>query len=259
MRTPSLTLRDYSKVGAAHKLSYSKENLPRMPGGFMPSLRTRCTAVCLVAALSLLLPALLPAQGTAGRIIGRVADSSGAVLANAKVTLVNEGTNVSRDATTNSAGDYDFVEVPVGTYRLEFDLTGFKKNIRRGVALDINQVITLNMTMQVGAKQEVVDVTSEAPLVDTTSTQLGAVVNDRSVLQLPLNQRDTYQFLQLQPGVVSPFAAGTGGNIVYGSDQTGAVSVNGGRGRSNNFSVNGGDANDQFVNLPAVQPTPDSI
>src|SRR5712691_4272883 len=257
MRTPSLTLRDYSKVVAAHKLSYSKENLPRMPGGFMPSLRTRCTAVCLVAALSLLLPALLPAQGTAGRIIGRVADSSGAVLANAKVTLVNEGTNVSRDATTNSAGDYDFIEVPVGTYRLEFDLTGFKKNVRRGVALDINQVITLNLTMQVGAAQEVVDVTSEAPLVETTSTQLGAVVGDRAVSELPLNSRDTYQFLQLQPGVMS--TVGSSNSIVYGSSNAGAVSVNGGRGRSNNFSVNGGDANDQFVNLPTVQPSPDSI
>src|SRR5258708_2453186 len=228
-----------------------------MPGGFMPSLRTRCTAVCLVAALSLLLPALFRGQGTAGRIIGRVADSSGEVLAKAKVTLVNEGTNVSRDATTNSAGDYDFIEVPVGTYRLEFDLTGFKKNVRRGVALDINQVITLNMTMQVGATQEVVDVTSEARLVETTSTQLGAVVGDRAVSELPLNSRDAYQFLQLQPGVMS--TVGSSNSIVYGSSNAGAVSVNGGRGRSNNFTVNGGDANDQFVNLPTVQPSPDSI
>jgi carboxypeptidase family protein len=228
-----------------------------MPGGFMPSVRARCTAVCLVAALSLLLPALLPAQGTSGRIIGRVADPSGAVLANVKVTLINEGTNVSRDALTNSGGDYDLIEVPVGTYRLEFNLTGFKKNVRRGVALDINQVITLNMTMQVGAAQEVVDVTSEAPLVETTSTQLGAVVNDRAVSQLPLNSRDAYQFLQLQPGVMS--TVGSSNTVVYGSDRPGAVSVNGGRGRSNNFSVNGGDANDQFVNLPTVQPSPDSI
>jgi len=100
-------------------------------------------------------------------------------------------------------------------------------------------------------------VTSEAPLVDTTSTQLGAVVNDRAVTQLPLNARDTYQFLQLQPGVMS--TVGSPNSVVYGSDRAGAVSVNGGRGRSNNFSVNGGDANDQFVNLPTVQPSPDSI
>lgn len=212
--------------------------------------------VCL-AVTAVLTPTMLLAQGTTGRIVGRVADPGGAVLGNVKVTLVNEGTSVSRDTRTNENGDYDFVEVPVGTYRLEFDVAGFKKNIRRGVSLDINQVITLNMTMQVGATQEVVDVTSEAPLVETTSTQLGAVVGDRAVSELPLNSRDTYQFLQLQPGVMS--TVGSSNSIVYGSNNAGAVSVNGGRGRSNNFSVNGGDANDQFVNLPTVQPSPDSI
>ena len=83
------------------------------------------------------------------------------------------------------------------------------------------------------------------------------MVNDRSISQLPLNARDTYQFLQLQPGVMS--TVGSSNSVVYGNDKAGAVSVNGGRGRSNNFSVNGGDANDQFVNLPTVQPTPDRI
>src|SRR5579862_4682306 len=223
----------------------------------MPSRRACWFAVCLVVAVAVSIPTMLSAQGTSGRVVGRVSDPAGAVLANVKVTLVNEGTSVSRDTKTNESGDYDFVEVPVGTYRLEFDLKGFKKNVRHGVALDINQVITLNMTMQVGAAQEIVDVTSEAPLVETTSTQLGAVVGDRAVSELPLNSRDTYQFLQLQPGVMS--TVGSSNTLVYGSDSPGAVSVNGGRGRANNFSVNGGDANDQFVNLPTVQPSPDSI
>ena len=223
----------------------------------MPSLRSRWSKLCLALTVCLSLSVILSAQGTGGRILGRVSDPSGAVLAEAKVTLVNEATNVSRDTTTNTSGDYDFVEVPVGSYRVEFDLKGFKKVVRRNVALDINQVITLNMTMQLGAAQEVVDVTSEAPLVETTSTQLGAVVGERSVTELPLNSRDTYQFLQLQPGVMS--TVGSSNSIVYGSSNAGAVSVNGGRGRSNNFSVNGGDANDQFVNLPTVQPSPDSI
>jgi hypothetical protein len=223
----------------------------------MPSSRAHWTAVCLTVAFSLCTSTLLVAQGTSGRILGRVADPTGAVLAGVKVTLVNEATNVSRDALTNGNGDYDFVEVPVGTYRLEFDLRGFKKNVRRSIALDINQVITLNLTMQLGGAQEIVDVTSEAPLVETTSTQLGAVVGDRAVSELPLNSRDTYQFLQLQPGVMS--TVGSSNSIVYGSNNAGAVSVNGGRGRSNNFTVNGGDANDQFVNLPTVQPSPDSI
>jgi hypothetical protein len=235
-----------------------KKKIPlKMLGGCMPSLRARWSVVCLVLLGSLFIPAFLVAQGTSGRILGRVADPTGAVVAGVKVTLANEATNVSRDTTTNTSGDYDFVEVPVGTYRLEFDQKGFKKNVRRNVNLDINQVITLNMTLQLGGTQEVVDVTSEAPLVETSSTQLGAVVNDRAVSQLPLNSRDTYQLLQLQPGVMS--TVGSSNSIAYGSNNAGAVSVNGGRGRSNNFSVNGGDANDQFVNLPTVQPSPDSI
>ena len=221
-----------------------------------PTLRRALSCV-----ISLLMLGCLPAigQSTGGRIIGKVSDSTGAVVSGVNVKLTNVATGVSREATTNDSGDYTFVEVAPGNYRAEYTLQGFKRNVRDNITVEVNQVLTLNATLQPGGTQEVVEVTSEAPLVDTTSTQLGAVVDNRSVVQLPLNQRDTYQFLQLQPGVVSPFAAGTGGNIIYGSDQTGAVSVNGGRGRSNNFSVNGGDANDLFVNLPAVQPTPDSI
>src|SRR5262249_60121351 len=80
-------------------------------------------------------------------------------------------------------------------------------------------------------------------------------VNERAVSQLPLAQRDTYQLLQLQPGVQSQVGLDT----VYGSDRAGVVSVNGGRGRDNNFTVNGGDGNDQFAGLPAIQPSPDAI
>src|ERR1700676_1482161 len=223
----------------------------------MPSTGPRWIAVCLVAVVSILAPTLLPAQGTGGRILGRVSDPSGAVLGGVKVSAVNEATGVSRDTQTSDSGDYGFPDLPVGTYTLTFELPRFKKNVSKGVSLDVNQVITLNMSMQLGAAQEVVDVTSEAPLVDTTSTQLGAVVNNRSVNELPLNARDTYQFLQLQPGVQSQL--GSSGGTFYGSGDAGAVSVNGGRDRANNFSVNGGDANDQFVNLPTVQPTPDAI
>ena len=197
------------------------------------------------------------AQSTGGRLVGRVTDSTGAVVNGVRVTLINDATGVSRDTKTSESGDYTFVEVVPGNYRVEYVLEGFKKDIRRNVTIEVNQVLSLNVTMQPGGAQETVEVTSEAPLVDTSSTQLGAVVNDRAVSQLPLNARDTYQFLQLQPGVMS--TTGTGNQIVYGSDKSGSVSVNGGRGRANNFSVNGGDANDLFVNLPTVQPSPDSI
>lgn len=231
----------------------------------MPSLRARRFQLCgsknclsasaAVLAACFVLSSLVLAQGTGGRILGRVADPSGAVLAGVKVAATNEATGVKHDTVSNDSGDYAFPDLPIGTYSLTFDLTGFKKALRKSVTLDLNEVITLNMALQLGAAQETVDVTSEAPLVDISSTQLGAVMDSKQVSQLPLNARDTYQLLQLQPGV-----QGVGGSdLFYGSNTAGAVSVNGGRGRSNNFSVNGGDGNDLFVNSPAIQPSPDSI
>jgi hypothetical protein len=213
--------------------------------------------VILCISLCISLSTFLSAQGTGGRILGRIADPTGAVLSGVKVTATDDATGVAHNVLSNDSGDYVLPDLPVGTYSLSYDLKGFKNLVRHNITLDVNQVITLNTTMQVGQAQEVVDVTSEAPLVDTTSTQLGAVVNNRSVNELPLNARDTYQFLQLQPGVQSQL--GSSGGTFYGSDDAGAVSVNGGRGRANNFSVNGGDANDQFANLPTIQPTPDAI
>lgn len=222
----------------------------------MLSLRARWCVLCVaIAAAGLFVRA--NAQGTGGRILGRIADPTGAVLSGARVTATNEATGVTRDVLSNDSGDYVFPDLPVGTYGLTVDLKGFKKVVRHSIGLDVNQVLTLNMTLQLGTAQEVVDVTSEAPIVDTTSTQLGAVVNNRSVNELPLNARDTYQFLQLQPGVQAQL--GSSGGTFYGSDDAGSVSVNGGRDRANNFSVNGGDANDAFVNLPTIQPTPDAI
>ena len=224
----------------------------------MPTLKPSHSSIWLViVSLCLTCSTVVFAQGTGGRILGRVSDPTGAVLAGVTVTLTNEATGVSNTTATNAGGEYGFPQVAVGTYRMDFDLTGFKKSLQRGVNVDLNQVVTVNSVLQIGETKETVEVTSEAPLVDTTSTQLGAVMDSRSVSNLPLNSRDTYQLLQLQPGVMS--TVGSSNSLVYGSDSPGAVSVNGGRGRSNNFSVNGGDANDLFANLPTVQPSPDSI
>jgi hypothetical protein len=221
----------------------------------MPSSTARCATRWLVVLFCLLSSTLVLAQGTGGRILGRVTDPSGAVLANVTVRVTNEATGVASETKTNGSGDYNFLEVAPGNYTVEFEQTGFKKNVQKSVTVTVNGVVTLNSTLQIGATQETVEVTSEAPLVDTTSTQLGAVVNQRAITNLPLNARDTYALLQLQPGVQSQ----VGSDLFYGSDKPGVVSVNGGRGRSNNYNVNGGDGNDQFANLPVVQPSPDSI
>jgi len=195
------------------------------------------------------------AQSTGGRIRGTVTDPSGGAVPAANVTLVNEGTHATREVQSGASGEYIFIEVPVGSYEIDLTIQGFKKYVRKGIALDLNQVLTVDIALQLGGSTDVVEVTGAPPVVDTSSTQLGAVVNERSSTQLPLNQRDVYQLLQLQPGVQSQL----GNDTFYGSDKAGVVTVNGGRGRSNNYTVNGGDGNDLFVNLPAIEPSPDSI
>ncbi len=224
----------------------------------MPSPKpSRIFCWLVILSLCLICSTFLSAQGSGGRILGRVSDQSGALLSGVKVTATNEATGATHQSQTNATGDYAFPAIPVGTYTLTFDMAGFKTSILKGITVEINQVVTFNSTLQIGQAKELVEVTSEAPLVDTTTTQLGAIVNNRSVNELPLNARDSYQFLQLQPGVQSQL--GSSGGTFYGSNDAGSVSVNGGRGRSNNFSVNGGDANDQFVNAAVVQPSPDAI
>jgi hypothetical protein len=195
------------------------------------------------------------AQSTGGRIRGTVTDASGGAVVGVKVVLTSEATNVKREAQTSSSGEFLFLEVPIGSYAVEVNQTGFKKYVRKGVPLNLNEVLTVDIPLQIGGSTETVEVTGAPPVIDTTSTQLGAVVNERSSTQLPLNERDVFQLLQLQPGVQSQI----GNNLFYGSDKPGVVTVNGGRGRSNNYSVNGGDSNDLFANLPAVQPSPDSV
>ena len=192
---------------------------------------------------------------TTGSIRGTLKDPSGAVIPGAQVTATLEGQNVPHVTTTDENGDYEFAVLPVGTYTLEVTATGFKKYAQKGIDVSLGHVMIVNPALELGTVTQVITTEARVPLVETTSTQLGAVMNSRAVVDLPLNARDTYQLLQLQPGVQSQVGSG----LFYGSDNAGSVSVNGGRGRSNNFMVNGGDANDQFVNLPAIQPSPDTI
>ncbi|MDQ1406159.1 MAG: hypothetical protein QOG55_1788, partial [Acidobacteriaceae bacterium] len=224
------------------------------------SLGVRSRSSFSLGVLSLLLTALsiaphARAQSTGGRIRGTVVDPSGGAVSGANLALINQATNVTANTVSGNSGEYIFLEVPVGTYDIEVAQQGFKRYTRKGIIVNLNEVLSLDIPLQVGGSTESVEVTGTPPVVDTTSTQLGAVVNSTSSTQLPLNQRDVYQLLQLQPGVQSQI----GNSLFYGSDKAGVVTVNGGRGRSNNYSVNGGDGNDLFANLPAVQPSPDSV
>ena len=146
-------------------------------------------------------------QSTGGRIRGTVTDTSGAAVVGAKVTLVNEGTNATREAQTSATGEYLFLEVPVGSYEVDVVGTGFKKFERKGIVLVLNEIASVDLVLQVGGATETVEVSGAPPVIDTTTTQLGAVMTDQSVRELPLSTRNTYQLLQLQPGVQSQLGA----------------------------------------------------
>ena len=192
---------------------------------------------------------------TTGEIRGEVKDTTGATIPGATVTATMVDTGAARTATTGQEGDFDIPELPVGTYTVTTAATGFKKFVAKDVVISIGHVAVVNALLEIGGKTDSVTVEANAVQVETTSTQLGAVMTDTAITELPLSSRNTYELLQLQPGVQSQL----GSDLFYGSDNPGTVSVNGGRGRANNYMVNGGDGNDLFVNAPAIQPSPDSI
>jgi hypothetical protein len=210
--------------------------------------------VCLLVCTGVLF--CVPAYGqTTGEIRGTVKDPSGAIVQGAAVNATLTGTDSTRQAVSGDDGSFDIPELAVGTYSVSSTAQGFKKFVAKDVVVSIGHVTLVNITLQVGGSAETITVEANAAQVETTSTQIGAVMTDTSIRELPLSTRNTYQLLQLQPGVQSQLGA----DLFYGSSNPGVVSVNGGRGRANNYMVNGGDGNDIFVNAPAIQPSPDAI
>src|ERR1700683_5200950 len=209
---------------------------------------------CLFVFVALLSSGSAWAQ-TNGTIRGTVVDQSGAVVPGVVISVVLTGTDATRVVTSDKDGAFDIPELAVGNYDLTAEAKGFKKFVSKDIPVTIGHVNLITVNLQLGGSTETVTVEANAAQVETTSSQLGGVMTDASIRELPLNQRNAYQLLQLQPGVQSQLGA----DLFYGSDNPGVVSVNGGRGRSNNYMVNGGDGNDIFVNGPAIQPSPDAI
>ena len=177
------------------------------------------------------------AQEIAGSIRGTVLDASGATVSSVKVTAVQTETGLARTATTDSQGVYDFVELPIGHYRLEVEAKGFKKYVQEGISLDVNHIATVVVRLAVGIPTQEVRVQADASLVETTVTSLGKTVGEREILDLPLNGRDFAQLGLLQPGVapITPGLAEAGGSLRSGQ----AYAVNGQRPESNNFLIDG--------------------
>src|SRR5580704_12335686 len=210
--------------------------------------------VCLSVLVSFLLGGAAWGQ-TNGTIRGTVVDQTGAVVPGTAITVVLAGTDSARSVTADKDGAFDIPELAVGSYELSADAKGFKKYVEKNIVVTIGHVNLVTVNLVIGGSADTVTVEANAAQVETTSTQLGAVMTDVSIRELPMNTRNAYSLLQLQPGVQSQL----GNDLFFGSDNAGAVSVNGGRGRSNNYMVNGGDGNDIFVNSPAIQPSPDAI
>ena len=189
---------------------------------------------------------------TTGELHGLVKDTAQKALEGAKVTARADAT-AARSLATDAEGRFVFASVPVGQYTVEVEADGFKSYNQQFVDVTLGHVVDLSIQLEPGASTKVLAL--EMPLVERSSSQLGAVVNAQTTVGLPLNTRDTYQLLQLQPGVQSQ----QGYDLFAGSENAGVVSVNGGRGRANSFHVNGGDANDLFVGIPAIQPATDAI
>lgn len=171
------------------------------------SLQAFCVTFALV---TFLLSPLVRAAEVTANISGTVTDSTGALVPKANVTLTNTATNESHSAVSESDGSYQFRKLPIGTYRLTVEQTGFKKYVREGIVLNVNQNARLDVALQVGATSQLVEVTGDVTQVDTASATLGNVETQRRIVDLPLVERDAFQLGLLQAGVFPPPMRTTG-------------------------------------------------
>ena len=141
------------------------------------------------------------AQAPTGTILGTVKDASGAVVAGASVTVKNLDTSLSRTANTEADGSYRFSALPVGNYEIDVTHEGFNAAVLTGLTLTVGQEAVMNVTLVVGSTSQSVQVTGEAPQVETTNATLGGLVNEQSVADLPLNGRNWGDLTLLQAGI----------------------------------------------------------
>ena len=218
--------------------------------------------VLFLLVFGLILPSAARAQAT-GQITGQVTDASGAVVPGAAIEVVNEATGQSRTAASSVDGLYIVPLVNPGSYQLKATKTGFTTLVRNGIEVAVSGTTRVDFSLQVGQVTEQVTASAVAPLVETTNATLGVVVDEKKVVDLPLNGRNFAQLGTLLPGVVAPPGAlgGLDGNATVGGfgDTTGSFNVNGMRNQSNNFQLDGAANNDSFNSGFVVRPPPDAV
>ena len=209
-------------------------------------------AIILVLALG----SFAVAQSATTSLHGTVSDSKGLVVAGASVTLNNPATGFARTAKTDDQGSYQFLELPPSTYIMTVTATGFATTKRENVVLQVSSPATVNMTLQVQGGSVIVDVTGEAPMVNTQDATLGNNFNSRQLTDLPTEGRDPVSILSLQPGVVYI------GKSVNQDDDSRGGAVNGARSDQTNVTLDGLDDNDQlngYAFTGAMRATLDSL
>src|SRR5271170_1978145 len=200
--------------------------------------------VTLVILCLLLVPGpSLFGQVDEGAITGTVQDQTGAVVANAKVTLLNKDVGLTLESTTDSAGGYSFSPVRIGNYKLSVTAPGFSTTAQDNLTVAVSQRLEVNIQLKPGAATETVEVTTAPPLMQTEEGSVGQVIDEKSVNNLPLNGRNFTFLAQLSAGVNTP-QADTRGNAA-----SGAFSANGLRPSQNNYLLDGIDNNSDTVDF----------
>jgi hypothetical protein len=211
------------------------------------SLRGVC-ALCLLFSLN----AASRGQALTATLTGQVSDAAGAALAGARVVALHTGTNVERAAVTDRSGAFVIPLLPIGAYEVSAELAGFKKELRRGLVLQVDQKARLDFHLPVGALSEVVTVAANGSLMQTETASAGTVIDNRRVVELPLNSREFTALALLVPGVLQPAQGARGSRASFNAQ--------GSADHANNFTLDGVDNNELGLNvLPTIRPSLDGI
>ncbi|HEY8460196.1 MAG TPA: carboxypeptidase-like regulatory domain-containing protein, partial [Blastocatellia bacterium] len=161
----------------------------------------KVSAMAVFAAMALLAPATASAQEARGTISGKVVDANKSVLAGATVKVTNVAMGTTFTLRTNEVGFYQAPYLIPGTYQVTAEATGFKRFVRDGILLRVNDSIQIDIELEIGAMDQTVTVTADAPLLDTTSASMGAVVDSRRVAELPIPHGEPFKLIGLAGGV----------------------------------------------------------
>ncbi|MCL4402773.1 MAG: carboxypeptidase-like regulatory domain-containing protein [Acidobacteria bacterium] len=185
-------------------------------------------------------PAVFAQGAASAQINGVIRDASGAVVPGAAIIATNADTQAQRKTTSNDDGGYMVPLLPPGKYRISVEKTGFQPLLRSGISLEVDQVATIDMVMQVGNVSQAVEVVASGPLLAVTNPNLGEVVNNVQVESLPMNGRQPFRLLELTPGVFkAPSSNGQYQDVPVNQGNESIFSISGGRARTNEVLIDG--------------------